>query len=144
MPTAQAPARRPHEFTPQPWRDRRLAAILGSLLRAGVLISATIVLCGAAIYLSRHAHERADYRAFHGEPSEYRTIPGVIQSVLRDHGRGRGLIQLGLLLLIATPIVRVALSIVGFAIERDYLYVGFTAVVLVILLYSLLGSGIGL
>jgi uncharacterized membrane protein len=54
------------------------------------------------------------------------------------------LIQLGLLLLIATPIVRVALSIVGFTIERDYLYVGFTAVVLVILLYSLLGSGIGL
>jgi uncharacterized membrane protein len=54
------------------------------------------------------------------------------------------LIQLGLLLLIATPIFRVALSIVGFAIERDHLYVGFTAVVLVILLYSLLGSGIGL
>jgi uncharacterized membrane protein len=102
------------------------------------------VLCGAAIYLSRHAHERADYHAFQSEPSEYRTITGVIQSVIHDHGRGRGLIQLGLLLLIATPIVRVAFSIVGFAIERDHLYVGFTVVVLVILLYSLLGSGIGL
>ena len=131
-------------FKPQPWRDRRLAFILGNLLRAGVLISAVVVLCGAAIYLSRHAHETANYRAFRGEPAEYRTISGVIQSVVRDHGRGRGLIQLGLLLLIATPIVRVALSIVGFAIERDHLYVGFTVVVLVILLYSLLGSGIGL
>ena len=144
MPAAPAPARRPHEFTPQPWRDRRLTAILGNLLRAGVLISAAVVLCGAAIYLSRHAHERADYHAFQSEPSEYRTITGVIQSVIHDHGRGRGLIQLGLLLLIATPIVRVAFSIVGFAIERDHLYVGFTVVVLVILLYSLLGSGIGL
>jgi uncharacterized membrane protein len=54
------------------------------------------------------------------------------------------LIQLGLLLLIATPIVRVAFSMVGFAIERDRMYVAFTLIVLAILLYSLLGSGIGL
>jgi uncharacterized membrane protein len=48
-----------------------------------------------------------------------------------------------LLLLIATPIARVALSVVGFAIERDRMYVAFTLIVLAILLYSLLGSGIG-
>ncbi len=59
------------------------------------------------------------------------------------NGRGQGLIQLGLLLLIATPIARVALSVVGFAIERDRMYVAFTLIVLAILLYSLLGSGIG-
>lgn len=143
-PSSSTSASHTHEFKPQPWRDKRLAYILGNLLRAGVMMSAGIVLCGAAIYLSRHAHEPANYRAFHSEPPEYRTIPGVIHSVFRDQGRGRGLIQLGLLLLIATPIVRVALSIVGFAIERDQLYVGFTVVVLAILLYSLLGSGIGL
>jgi uncharacterized membrane protein len=56
--------------------------------------------------------------------------------------RGRGLIQLGLLFLIATPIARVALSIVGFALERDRMYVGFTVIVLLVLLYSLLGSGL--
>jgi uncharacterized membrane protein len=140
MAVAPAPVRHGHEFTPQPWRDRRLERILGNLLRAGVLISAAVVLCGGSIYLFRHAHEPADYHVFRGEPSNYRTIPGVIQSV-RD-GRGRGLIQLGLLFLIATPIFRVALSIVGFAIERDRLYVLFTAIVLFILLYSLLGSGL--
>jgi uncharacterized membrane protein len=53
------------------------------------------------------------------------------------------LIQLGLLLLIATPIARVGCSIVGFAIERDRMYVAFTLIVLAILLYSLLGSGLG-
>lgn len=116
--------------------------ILGNLLRAGVLFSAVVVLCGASIYLSRHAHEPANYRVFRGEPSEYRTIPGVLRSVL--NGRGRGFIQLGLLLLIATPIARVAFSIAGFAIERDHLYVAFTVVVLIVLLYSLLGSGLGL
>jgi len=142
MPAAQAPARQPHPFTPQPWRDRRIEIILGNLLRIGVLVSAAVVLLGASIYLSRHAHERADYRVFRGEPSEYRTIRGVIQSVIA--GGGRGLIQLGLLLLIATPIARVAFSVAGFAVERDRLYVAFTLLVLAILLYSFLGSGIGL
>jgi len=142
MPAAQAPARQPRPFKPQPWRDRRIEVILGNLLRTGVLISAAVVLSGACVYLSRHAHEPADYRVFRGEPSEYRTIRGVIQSVM--NGRGRGLIQLGLLLLIATPIARVAFSVAGFAIERDRLYVAFTLIVLAVLLYSLLGSGIGL
>jgi uncharacterized membrane protein len=142
MPAAQAPARQSQPFTPQPWRDRRIEVILGNLLRIGVLVSAAVVLVGASIYLSRHAHEQADYHIFRGEPSEYRTIRGVIQSVI--NGRGQGLIQLGLLLLIATPIARVAFSVVGFAIERDRLYVAFTLIVLAILLYSFLGSGIGL
>jgi len=141
MPAAQAPARQPHPFTPQPWRDRRIEVILGNLLRTGVLVSAAVVLVGACIYLYRHAHEPADYRVFRGEPSEYRTIRGVIQSAIS--GGGRGLIQLGLLLLIATPIARVAFSVAGFAIERDRLYVAFTLLVLAILLYSFLGSGIG-
>jgi uncharacterized membrane protein len=143
MPAAQAPARQPHPFKPQPWRDRRIEVILGNLLRTGVLVSAAVVLLGASIYLSRHAHDPADYRVFRGEPSEYRTIRGVIQSVIVGRGRGQGLIQLGLLLLIATPIARVAFSVAGFAIERDRLYVAFTLIVLAILLYSFLGSGIG-
>jgi uncharacterized membrane protein len=143
MPAAQAPARQSQPFKPQPWRDRRIEIILGNLLRTGVLLSAAVVLLGASIYLSRHAHDPADYRVFRGEPSEYRTIRGVIQSVIVGRGRGQGLIQLGLLLLIATPIARVAFSVVGFAIERDRLYVTFTLIVLAILLYSFLGSGIG-
>ena len=142
MPAAEAPARAP--LPPQEWpkwNDRRIELILGNLLRAGVLFSAAIVLWGACIYLFRHAHEPADYRVFKGEPSEFRTIPGVMQSVIDS--RGRGWIQLGLLFLIATPIVRVAFSIVGFAMERDRMYVVFTLIVLAILLYSLLGSGLG-
>jgi len=143
MPAAQAPARQSQPFKPQPWRDRRIEVILGNLLRTGVLVSAAVVLLGASIYLSRHAHDPADYRVFRGEPSEYRTIRGVIQSLIVGRGRGQGLIQLGLLLLIATPIARVAFSVVGFAIERDRLYVIFTLIVLAVLLYSFLGSGIG-
>ena len=122
------------------WGDFEIEVAVGHLLRFGVGLSAVIVLCGACIYIFRHAHEPADYRIFRGEPSDFRTIPGIIASVLR--GRGRGLIQLGLLLLIATPIARVAFTVIGFALERDRLYMAFTLIVLMVLLYSLIGSGL--
>ena len=83
------------------------------------------------------SREAADYRVFHGEPNQLRTIPGVLREAFAF--QGRGIIQLGLLLLIATPVARVVLSIVGFAAERDHMYVGFAMIVLVILLYSLFG-----
>jgi uncharacterized membrane protein len=104
-------------------------------LRAGVLLSALIVLTGGVIYLVRHLHDPADYRVFHGEPTDLRHIRGILRDSFSLHGRG--IIQLGLLLLIATPIARVAFSIFGFAKERDGMYVGFTLMVLMILLYSL-------
>jgi len=130
----------PQSNAPARWGDYQIELVIGQLLRYGVLISAAIVLFGACIYISRHAHEPANYRIFQGEPSEFRTIPGVIKSM--HDGRGRGWIQLGLLLLIATPIARVAFCIVAFALERDRMYVFFTVIVLAVLLYSLIGSGL--
>jgi uncharacterized membrane protein len=123
------------------WIDRRIELIIGNLLRTGVLLSACVVSAGACIYLRRHALEPAAYHVFSGEPSEFRTVSGIVHSVLA--GRGRGLIQLGLLLLIATPIARVLFSLAGFAIEGDRMYVLFTAIVFIILLYSIFGSGLG-
>ena len=120
------------------WNDREVEDLIGNLLRAGVLLAALIVFIGAVVYLVRHGSEPADYRVFHGEPSDFRTIQGVWRETLAF--QGRGIIQLGLLVLIATPVARVALSIVGFAAERDRMYVGFALMVLVILLYSLFGS----
>jgi uncharacterized membrane protein len=119
------------------FNDQRMEIIVGQLLRSGVVLSAAIVFLGACIYLFRHAHQAADYTVFRGEPSEFRTIPGVLRSV-RD-GRGRGWIEFGLLMLIATPIVRVGFCVVGFLLERDRMYVVFTLIVLIVLLGSLLG-----
>lgn len=131
---------RRRRFDPR-WIDQRIETIIGNLLRTGVLLSACVVLVGAGIYLKRHALEPADYHVFSGEASEYRTVSGIMHSVLT--GRGRGVIQFGLLLLIATPIARVLFSLGGFAIEGDRMYVLFTAIVLAILLYSIFGSGLG-
>ncbi|MGH9545376.1 MAG: DUF1634 domain-containing protein [Terriglobales bacterium] len=120
------------------WTDQRIENILGNLLRAGVGLSAFVVFCGAVLYLARHGHAPADYRVFQGEPSELRSIPGIVRNTVDLSGRG--IIQLGLLFLIATPVARVVFSIWGFAEERDRMYVVFTVIVLSVLLFSLIGS----
>jgi uncharacterized membrane protein len=120
------------------WTDQKVENLVGNLLRTGVSLAALIVFAGAVVYLAKHGAEPADYRVFHGEPNQLRTISGVLQETVAL--QGRGIIQLGLLLLIATPVARVGLSILGFAAERDRMYVVFATIVLVILLYSLFGS----
>jgi uncharacterized membrane protein len=112
--------------------------IIGNLLRFGAVLSALIVLIGAIIYLVRHGHSPAEYRVFRGEPTDLRSVRGILRDTLAL--QGRGIIQLGLLFLIATPVARVAFSIFGFAEERDRMYVVVASVVLLVLLYSLIGS----
>ena len=119
------------------WTDNTIENVIGNLLRVGVLLSAVVVFVGGAVYLAHHGRSPADYRMFHGEPAAYREISGIFHDALQLHGRG--IIQLGLLLLIATPVARVIFSLFGFAAEKDRMYTAFTAIVLVILLYSLIG-----
>ena len=118
--------------------DYRIEVIIGTLLRTGVLLSATVVLIGGVLYLVRSGHQVANYRTFHGEPGRLKSMSDIA------HGAAeldpRAIIQLGLLLLIATPVARVAFSAVAFGIERDSMYVVITLIVLAILLYSLFGS----
>ena len=120
------------------WTDQRIENILGNLLRAGVLLSALVVLIGGVIYLLRHGHSPMDFRVFRGEPADLRGVRGIVRDTVAL--QGRGIIQLGLLLLIATPVARVAFSIFGFAEARDRMYVVFALIVFSILLYSLTGS----
>jgi len=121
----------------KPWTDTKVEDFIGNLLRAGVVLSAAVVIIGGAIYLVHQGHKPANYRVFQSEPSELRGVSGIIQQCRLMSGRG--IIQLGLLILIATPIARVAFSVFGFLAEKDRMYAGFTMFVLAILLYSLLG-----
>lgn len=125
-------------MTRREWTDRRVETIVGNLLRAGVILSAAIVVAGGLVFLARHGMEPANYRVFRGEPSELRHIRGIFRGIAAFHSRA--LIQFGLLLLIATPIARVMMSLYGFAAEKDRMYMAFTGIVLVVLLYSLMGS----
>lgn len=120
------------------WSDERLARIISVLLRTGVILSAVVVLLGGACYLVRHGSEFADYHVFRGAPEEYRSVGAILRTM--GPSNCRAIIQFGLLLLIATPIARVAFSLVGFAMERDHTYVVITAIVLAVLIYSVAGQ----
>ena len=117
------------------WNDERVQNILGHLLRIGVTIAALVVLCGGVLYLVHHGQARADFSVFNGEPSALRSLDGIFDSAFSFEEQG--IIQLGLLLLIATPIARVLFSVFAFALERDRMYVVITLIVLSTLLYSL-------
>ena len=116
--------------------DQHMDELMGLLLRSGVILAACIVLIGGTIYLARHPRP-SDYRVFQGVAENLRTIPGIFGEATA--GQGRGLIQLGLLVLIGTPISRVTFSVLAFLYRRDRKYVVFTLIVLGLLLYSLLG-----
>jgi len=122
--------------------DKRIENRIGNLLRSGVLLSGALVVVGAAIYLWRHGQSVAAYRVFRADLPELRTAGGILRSALAL--TGRGIIQLGLLVLIATPVARVVFSIWGFAAMRDRTYVVIASLVLGTLLYSLFGSAAGL
>lgn len=118
------------------WTDERLEIIIGQLLRIGVGISAAVVLAGGILYLAKYGSQPINYGNFHGEPRELRTISGIVRGV--GAGHARAIMQFGLLLLIATPVARVALAAFGFLRERDHRYVVITLIVLGVLLYSIL------
>lgn len=120
------------------WGDQRIEIIIGALLRTGVLLSASVVTIGGIIYLAHHGHQTIHYSTFNGEPENLKNIPGILKGMAGFHGQA--IIQFGLLLLIATPVARVAFAAIGFAMERDYMYVIITLIVLAVLLYSLFGS----
>jgi uncharacterized membrane protein len=127
-------------FKTSDWTDQKVEIVIANLLRAGVTLAATVVMVGGVVFLARHGFSRADYHVFAGEPSDLRHRQGIARAAIALHGRG--IIQLGLLFLIATPVARVAFSAFAFALERDWLYVGIATFVLLVLLYSLLGSAI--
>jgi uncharacterized membrane protein len=113
-------------------------SIIGNILRDGVLISSLVILVGGIFFLTRYAGEIPHYRLFRGEPTDLRTIPGIFRDAFSLHSRA--ITQLGLVLLMSTPIARVAFSVVAFALERDRMYVIITLIVLAILIYSLTGG----
>ena len=115
--------------------DQRLEEIIGKLLQVGVLLAAAIVFAGGILYLAQHHAKRVDYHVFVPGSRELRTLPGIARSAVGLNSEG--LIQIGLVLLIATPVARVAMAIVGFALERDRLYTVVSLIVLVVLLFSL-------
>ena len=127
-------------MTTSSFNDQRIEVMIGNLLRAGVLLAAAVVAAGRGDLPDPSRHAAGGLSHFPRRSRRLRTVPAIVRG--RCISTAKSIIQLGLLLLIATPVARVMFSVVAFAIERDYLYVVITLIVLAVLLYSLLGSGV--
>jgi uncharacterized membrane protein len=123
--------------TPAPDRDEALEAVLGHLLRIGVLVAAAVVGAGGVYLLLTRWNWIPDFRSFQNGGSPLRNVPLILRGAFEL--RAEAIVATGLLLLIATPILRVVFSLFGFASQRDWLYVALTLIVLSVLAVGLSG-----
>ena len=119
-----------------PLSDQHMDEIIGGLLRYGVMLSAGVVAAGGIWYLIQYGTTAPSYHVFRGEPEYLRHLQGIVSGIPGFHCRR--MIQLGLVLLISTPVARVAFSVVAFLLQRDRAYVAITLIVLAVLLFSLM------
>jgi uncharacterized membrane protein len=115
--------------------DAQIELRLGRLLQRGVTLAALVLAVGGAIFLFRHGEEIPNYKRFHDVPPQFKSVSAILRGALDLEGRP--LIQLGVLLMIATPVFRVAYAVWGFALERDWLYTAVSGIVLALLGYAL-------
>lgn len=126
----------PHDDGDGQWSDHAVEQLVGRLLQVGVLVAAVVVAIGGAMLLARYGRDRADFSTFDGESSTLRSLGSIVRLALA--GDSRAIVQLGLVLLIATPVARVAFTLVAFILQRDRVYVLLTSFVLVLLAYGLI------
>jgi uncharacterized membrane protein len=119
-------------------RVRKVELAISNLLRIGVGTSLLIVFVGTVVTFAHHPHylsSRRDLVRLTTPGAEFpHSVPSVIRGV--EHSQGRALVMAGLLLLIATPVLRVAVSVLAFVYQRDRTFVIITSVVLTLLLAS--------
>ncbi|MEO8140405.1 MAG: DUF1634 domain-containing protein [Gemmatimonadota bacterium] len=119
-----------------PATDEKLELEIARWLQVGVMLAAGVVLVGGVAYLALYGGTPVSLQTFRGEPAQLRSLGGIAAGVAELDSRA--IIQFGVVLLISTPIVRVALTLVAFIRQGDRLYVWITALVLGLLLFSLL------
>lgn len=115
------------------------------VLRIGVVLSVALVAAGLALTFVQHPnyaslHAGVRYQQLTGPHSRFPHDLHQLTAAVAA-GSGQGIVVLGLVVLLATPVVRVAVGVVGFALERDRWMTLATAFVLVVLLLSILVVG---
>lgn len=122
-------------------QDKDIESQMGTLLRTGVIISAIIVFIGGVLYLFQKGKELPHYKKFTGEPHDIINLRSIFVSAV--HFNSLAILQVGVLVLLATPIARVIFSIFGFIEERDKMYIIITLIVLSIIGFSLFSGVAG-
>lgn len=119
-------------------KDIDIQIALSKLLRAGVYISMAIVLLGGILLLVQNPYEQVNYSSFNAEAATFKEVKSIFYALASFNAEA--IIALGILLLIATPILRLVFATLGFLLEKDYLYVIIGILVLSIIAFSLLNN----
>lgn len=116
--------------------EKDFQTIIGNLLRYGVWISLSVAFIGGVIYLLHHGNSIEDYSVFkENDRNIFEVIADVYNGVIQ--GRGESVIFFGVILLFLTPVFRILLSLFSFILEKDYLYVVITTIVIGIIILSI-------
>jgi uncharacterized membrane protein len=112
--------------------------VISDLLRVGVILSLSIVFIGTVLTFIHHPDYISSAAELHRLTTPGAQFPQDAADVISGltHLQGRAVVILGLLLLIATPVMRVAVSIFAFVYEEDPPFVVITSIVLLLLLLS--------
>ncbi|WP_083597930.1 MULTISPECIES: DUF1634 domain-containing protein [unclassified Flavobacterium] len=123
-------------MTHEKFGEKDFQTIIGNLLRYGVWISLSVAFIGGIVYLMHHGNDIEDYSVFkENDLNIFEVIASVVNGVIS--GSGEFLIFFGIILLFLTPVFRVLLSLFSFLIEKDYLYVVITLIVILIIITSI-------
>ncbi|HYM70528.1 MAG TPA: DUF1634 domain-containing protein [bacterium] len=110
-------------------------AAIGRVLRWGVLLAAALIVAGVALFVA-HGGTRAILFSPVGVPAgserDPHSLRGVLDGLLPP--QPAAVTDAGLLLLMITPVVSVAISVVAFAARRDWLYVAISGFVFAMLM----------
>ena len=123
-------------MTQEKFGEKDFQTIIGNLLRYGVWISLSVAFIGGIVYLMHHGSDIEDYSVFkENDQNIFEVIANVYRGVIS--GSGESIIFFGVILLFLTPVFRVLLSLFSFLLEKDYLYVTITAIVIGIIILSI-------
>jgi uncharacterized membrane protein len=115
--------------------DHAVEQVIGRLLQIGVFAAATVAIIGAIFVLIQHGSAAPAFTEFRAAPAHLTSLGGIVRGVREM--RSESLVQLGIVLLIMTPMLRVAFTLVAFVLQRDRVYVAITSLVLALLLYGI-------
>jgi uncharacterized membrane protein len=117
--------------------EKHFDEMISVLLRTGVIVSSIVVLVGGIFYLAQSGMTMPVYKPFHREPHNLRGLAAIVRGVFTWNPRSW--IQFGLLILVATPVARVALCVITFIKQGDRTYIVLTLIVLCVLIFGLIG-----
>ena len=120
--------------------DDAMEGVMSRILLVGVVVAAALVATGGVVYLLRVGRQTPHYGTFSIAARSLRDPATIVRDAFR--GQSTALIELGLIVLVLTPVARVAFALLAFLRLRDRLYVAFSAVVLTVLIFSLTGHSL--